>query len=142
MVDSGSGIDGFNAGDVAPDVPLVQSVDRIICSTASGEQMLADKEALCSVELDGQPADIAFRDLPLTMPILSMRRHIHRGHSCRIRDGGGYFRNLVTRKKTRFVEKDGVYFMKMRIMGPASSVQNSPNSDNRPSGFARPGIAR
>ena len=141
MVDSGSGIDGVNAGDVAPGVPLVQSVDRIICSTASGEQMLADKEALCSVELDGQPVDIAFRDLPLTMPILSMRRRIHRGHSCRIRDGGGYFRNLATRKKTRFVEKDCVYFVRMKIKGPSTIESTSVSSNERPSGVARHGAA-
>ena len=145
MVDSGSGIDGFCASEIAPDVPLTESVERTTCITANGEEMVADKEALCSVELDGQLVDIPFKDLPLTMPILSMRRHIHRGHSCRISHGGGYFRNLISRRKTRFVEKDGVYFVKMRIKGPSSTMVASTRdiSDGiRSAGFTRPGVAR
>ena len=142
MVDSGSGIDGFNASEVAPDVPVTESADRTICITANGEEMVADKEVQCSVELDGQVIDIPFKDLPLTMPILSMRRHIHRGHSCRIKHGGGYFRNLISRKKTRFIEKDGVYFIKMKIRGSSNAEAVNVNSNDRPAGFTRPGVAR
>ena len=145
MVDSGSGVDGFQASEFASNVPLSDSAERTVCITANGDEMVADKEALCSVELDGQPMDIPFKDLPLTMPILSMRRHIHRGHSCRIQHGGGYFRNLVTRKKSRFVEKDGVYFIKMRVNGPSDKLTAvaKDNSDGiRSAGFTRPGAAR
>ena len=113
-----------------------------MCITANGDEMVADKEARVQVELDGVICDIPFMDPPLSMPILSMRRHIHRGHSCRIRHGGGYFRNLITRKKSHFIEKDGAYFMKMKITGEAKGPQGSSDDSTPRTGFARPGVAR
>ena len=63
----------------------------------------------------GESMDINFSDTPVTVPILSMRKHIHRGCRCRIQNGGGYFRDTKTGRKQRFIEKGGVYFMKMRV---------------------------
>ena len=109
MVDSGSGIDGLNAKDVCPGIELVKAQRPITAITASGEEMICTEVAHVRVALDGQTSDIPFSDLPLDVPMISVRRHVHRGHGCRIREGGGYFRNNLTRKKSRFIEKDGVY---------------------------------
>ena len=80
--------------------------------------MVEAKVAVLRVALDGQESSIPFSDLPLEMPIISVRQHVgSRKHTCRIQDGGGYFRHTVTRKKSRFVEREGVYFMRMKILG-------------------------
>ena len=71
-----------------------------------------------------------FSHLKFDMPILSVRRHIHRGHRCRIRVGGGYFRNIVTKTKSRFVEREGVYFIRLKVVGAAETPASV---------FARPG---
>ena len=44
--------------------------------------------------------------------------------------GGGYILNTVTKKKLRFVERNGVYFIKLKILE---------TSEKKMSGFARPG---
>jgi hypothetical protein len=131
MVDSGSGVDGMDIDSICPGVKVEKAANPITCITANGEEMVADQVAHLHVELDGQGCDIPFSKLPLTMPIISLRRHIHRGHRCRIQANGGYFRNIVTRKKARFIEKDGVYFMRLKVRG---STDEFP-----PLGFARPG---
>ena len=92
----------------------------------------ADEVAL-TVELDGEKIDIPFSDLPLTMPILSVRKHVGRNHRCRIKSGGGYFRHNITKKKTRFIEKEGVYFMRMKVVGPSN-----PDKDDKNMDFGRP----
>ena len=117
MIDSGSGVDGMDIDSVCPGAKVVKATNPITCITANGEEMIADEVAHLSVELDGQGCNIPFSKLPLSMPIISVRRHIHRGHRCRIQENGGYFRNTANRKKSRFIEKDGVYFMRLKVTG-------------------------
>ena len=94
--------------------------------------MVADKVAKLRVALDGEECVIPFSDLPLEMPIISVRQHVGpRKHSCRIRHGGGYFRNTQTKVKSRFIEREGVYFMRMKVI---SQVK-----DDGQQLFARPG---
>ena len=89
--------------------------------------------AVLKVSLDGQESSIPFSDLPLEMLIVSVRQHVgSRKHTCRIQDGGGYFRRVVTRKKSRFVEREGVYFMRMKILGPSDKGDEML--------FGRPGV--
>ena len=88
--------------------------------------MVADKVAYLKVKLDGQETEIPFSNLPLSMPIISVRQHVKsRKHSCRIQEGGGYFRNLKTRAKARFVEKEGVYFVRMQVSGQVPGDRSS-----------------
>ena len=109
----------------------------ITCITANGEEMLADEVATLSVEMggNGEECDIPFSHLPLSMPILSVRKHVHRGHRCRIQERGGYFRNVVTRKKARFIAKDGVYSIKIRMLGNSKATSHSVPMPS----FGRPG---
>ena len=131
MVDSGAGVDGMNVLETFPGANIEKAKNPIKCFTANGEEMLADQVARLRVELDGEESEIPFSNLPITMPIISVRRHIHRGYRCRIHENGGYFRNVTTRQKSKFIEKDGVYFMKMKIMGNTGTGTEA--------GFARPG---
>ena len=88
------------------------------------------------MELDAEKIDIPFSDLPLTMPILSVRKHVRRNHRCRIKEGGGYFTHNVTKKRTRFVEKEGVYFMRMKVVSQSDQAKTDKSMD-----FVRP-VAR
>ena len=136
MVDSGSGVDGLDASRDAPGVPTRKAEHPIQCVTANGKTMDAEDEVALTVELDGERIDIPFSDLPLTMPILSVRKHVRRNHRCRIKEGGGYFTHNVTNKRTRFVEKEGVYFMRMKVVGLSEQL-----GADKSMGFVRP-VAR
>ena len=133
LIDSGAGVDGLDCAEHVPDATLTDTPEPIRCITASGEEMVVNQMANTNVLLDGQPCTVPSSDLKLDMPILSVRRHIHRGYRCRIREGGGYFRNTKTRAKARFVEREGVYFIRMKVLGQAS--------DKGASLFGRPGTA-
>ena len=103
---------------MCPGLNIDESPNRIVCETANGEEMVASKVAYVRMALDGQECNIPLSDLPLKMPIISVRQHVGpRKHSCRIQQGGGYFRNLATRTKSRFVEREGVYFIRLKVLG-------------------------
>ena len=89
MVDSGSGVDGIDIDAVCPGAEEHKATRPISWITANGEKMIADQVAHLNVALDGQACDIPFFNLPLSMPIISMRKHIRRGHRCRIQENGG-----------------------------------------------------
>ena len=94
--------------------------------------MIADKVAKPRVALDGEECEIPFSDLQLEMPIISVRQYVGpRKHSCRIRNGEGYFRHTQSKVKSRFIEKEGVYSMRMRVQ---SEVK-----DDGQQLFAKPG---
>ena len=135
LVDSGSGVDGADFSSVCPGLHVDESPNKIVCETANGEEMIASKVAYVRVALDGQECNIPMSDLPLKMPIISVRQHVGpRKHSCRIQQGGGYFRNLATRAKSRFVEREGVYFIRLKVLS------NVPRENCQL--FGRQGIAR
>ena len=115
LVDSGSGVDGMDTDLLCPGVELEEAEHPVTCITANGEEMEVNQVATLKVALDGQASDIPFSKLPLTMPIISVRKHCARGHRCRLNENSGYFRNVQTRQKTRFVVKDGVYFVRLHI---------------------------
>ena len=77
--------------------------------------MIADKVAKLRVALDGKECEIPFSDLSLEMPIISVRQHVGpRKLFCRIRNGGGHVRHTQT--KIRFIEKEGVHFMRVKVI--------------------------
>ena len=58
-----------------------------------------------------------------------------RGHSARLNENGGYLRNLITRTKVPVYEKEGVYYLKVKIRSPdTDTTSSSPDA-----GFARQG---
>ena len=85
LVDSGSGVDGADFSSICPGLHIDESPNRIVCETANGEEMVASKVAYVRVALDGQECNIPLSDLPLKMPIISVRQHVGPlKHSCRI----------------------------------------------------------
>ena len=52
-------------------------------------------------------------------PILSVRKIVRKGNYVTFRDGGGYIKNVKTGDKMRFVERQGVYFIKVLVKAPS-----------------------
>ena len=81
-------------------------------------------------EIDDETHMIPFEDLPIECPIISVKKIVKKKSVVTFQDGGGYILNTVTKRKLRCVERNGVYFIKLKILEP---------SEKKMSGFARPG---
>ena len=66
-------------------------------------------------------------------PIISVRKVVKKQNIVTFKDGGGYIYNKQTGKKLRFVERNGVYFIKIKVLDPP---ENEACSEP---GFARHG---
>ena len=87
-----------------------------------------------NVELDGKSATIKLSELPVQCPILSVRKIVKRGNMVVFQDQGGYIVHKVTGRKINFVERDGVYIV--RIHFPECTIKDVETNE---SGFSRPG---
>ena len=72
-----------------------------------------------------------FEDLPVECPVISVRRICRKKNKVVFELGGGHIYNAETGKKLYFVEKNSVYFIKVKML-PPSDPENE-------SGFARRG---
>ena len=88
---------------------------------------LRSTKKLTEVELEGHKVPITFSDLPVQCPILSVRKIVRRGNKVVFNLDGGYIKHKATGNKMYFVEREGVYFIKMKILDVESPE----------SGFAR-----
>ena len=122
MVDSGAGVNGIDASKHCPALlhKLRDAVKRKKCITANGGEMLIDKEIDIDCEFGDHKMSITFADLPVQCPILSVRRIIKKGNRVIFNDGGGYIEHTVTRRRIDFIEREGVYFIKMNLVSSPS----------------------
>ena len=134
MMDSGAGVPGINVVKHCPELAfaLKEAVRRKRCICANGGEMLVDKEIKLNVELDGHAMPIKFSELPVQCPILSVRRIARKGNDIVFTEDVGYIEHRTSGRRIVFTEREGVYFVRMRITGPDSSDQD-------PAGFARQG---
>ena len=72
-----------------------------------------------------------FEDLPVECPIISVRRICRKKNRVTFELGGGHIYNAETGKKLYFVERNSVYFIKVKILPPSDLEDES--------GFARRG---
>ena len=70
--------------------------------------------------MDGHKVPITFSDLPVQCPILSVRRIVRRGNKVVFNLDGGYIKHKATGNKMYFVEREGIYFIKMKILDAES----------------------
>ena len=124
MVDSGAGVPGINVNKHCPHLrhKLREATKKFKCVTANGGEMVVDKEIELNIELDGQPVTVKFSELPVQMPILSVRKIVKRGNRVVFQDQGGYIVNKSTGRNINFVDNNGVYFVRMKL--PESPAQN------------------
>ena len=72
---------------------------------------------------------VKFADLPVQCPILSVRRMIRKGNDIVFTEEGRYIPHRTSRRRIDFVEGEGVYFIKMKILGGVSPPDDTVNKN-------------
>ena len=88
--------------------------------TANGGGMFVENEFELKCVMDGHAMNIQFSDLPISCPILSAHMIVKKGNGIVFNDGGGYIIHHQSKRRIDFVEREGVSFMKMKIVGAVS----------------------
>ena len=78
---------------------------------------------------------IPFNNMEVQIPILSLRNTMKRGHTARLNQRGGYIKNLMNGQRAPVYEREGVYYLKVKIRAPPPL----PDVSSSEVGFARPG---
>ena len=136
MMDSGSGSNGAKCKNLFPKYKVHgHSKDRPQqnCITACGTPLEHRGHCNLNVEIGGEDHILPMDDLDVDVPILSVRRIVRRGNLVKFRRGGGYIQNARTGRKLPFIERQGVYFIKVKVKNP------SPADSIDESVFSRPG---
>ena len=113
---------------------LREATNHFKCVTADGEQMVLDKEIELNVELDGQTVTIKLSELPVQCPISSVRKTVKRGDMVVFQNQEGYIVHKANYRKIYVVDRDGVYFVRMKLPGCITK-----DVESNESGFSRPG---
>ena len=133
LVDSSSAVHGNNASKHFKHVPVTPSNKKLNCTTADGSQMSGSGgyQSVVFETDEGHTCAVDFDDLPVAMPILAVKLLTKKGHNVEFDDdlGGGCITHKKTGQKTKIIEMDGVYFLRMRKIRPGEPT--------RP--FGRPG---
>ena len=135
LVDSGSTV---NAACIAKHFPsyaeMVRSTKKSragdFATTACGKQLANRGRCAINSTVDDEPFPVAFKDMDVELPILSVRKMVKRNHAVSFDEGGGTLYNKVTKKTLHFYEYEGVYFIKLKVSGPDEDIGQL---------FARPG---
>ena len=90
-----------------------------------------------NVSIAGEDHLLPMDDLPLEMPILGVRKIVRKGNYMTFRDGGSYIKNVKSGKRLHFVERQGIYFIKIQLKVP--SPGKAADGFTLMSGFSRPG---
>ena len=127
IVDSGASIHGADASKHFPGIePTPSKQDGLECTAANGGDMTVRGEQIVEYEVEeGHKCVTTFLNAGCELPIISVRKLTRDGNIVVFdkRIKGGYIKNLRTGKVTHFVEKDGIYFLKMILRRP--KVNNS-----------------
>ena len=89
--------------------------------------------------VDGETVAIKFDHRRVKVPILSVRRLCKDGNYCVIHKKGGFIFNEATGKRIKFMELNGVYYMRLKVVAPSDQQPDEPAIDAPPQPFARQG---
>ena len=122
MVDSGSFVTIANCSKAFPGhvvKPSAGSIAGVKYSNASGGDIMNRGQVIVTHILDdGSELDVPFQDGDVQVPIISVKDFVHKGSIVKFKKQGGTIR-LPTGKIMRFVEKLGVYFICLNVLGDA-----------------------
>ena len=111
------------------------------CILADGGELIVDKVLETDVQLDGHTVHIKFSNLPVQCPILNVRRIVKQGNIVVFQEQGGYILHKKTGRQINFIEREGVYFVKMKLPGLNDDTEamqvDTAGDDGNPAGFAR-----
>ena len=144
LVDSGSTV---NAAWIARHFPAFTSKVQPTpasergdtATTACGKQLRNKGRVVIPAKVAGKAFPVAFKDMEVEMPILSVRKMVKRRNVVRFADGGGTIRNSQTGRTIRFYEHEGVYFLKLKVDDVTDMVIDDDPMEVEP-GFTRPGM--
>ena len=144
LMDSGAGVAGINVKQHCPHLldRLREAKKKKRCIMADGGELIVDKVLEVDVELDGFEVHVKFSDLPVQCPILSVRRIVKQGNIVVFKDRGGYILHKHSGRRIHFIEREGVYFVKMKL--PSSNDMDvdpksmASSGDDPMSGLTRP----
>ena len=98
--------------------PTAASAAGDYATTAGGQKLYNKGRCVVKATVDGQPLDVAFKDMETELPILSIRKMCRKGNDVRFREFGGTIKNHSTGKILKFYVHHGVYFIKLKICDP------------------------
>ena len=136
LVDSGSTV---NAAWISRHFPQYSAMVKPTPSsergegatTACGRELLNKGRCVVSGSVQDSPYKIAFKDMEVEIPILSVRKMVRRNNQVKFNNRGGTITNKTSGRQIRFHEHEGVYFLKLKVDGP--------DADTSQLGFTRPG---
>ena len=145
MMDSGSTVDVANCEEAFPLHTIVSSKAQrngVVYTNASGGGIENEGEIeIVHLDEDGHEVPLTIQHAKVHCPILSVRRWAKRGSIISFRKGGGLIK-MPDGRLMPFVEKHGVYFIRLRVRRPdagtpmdvcgLSSVQKSSQLFSRP----------
>ena len=88
---------------------------------------------------EGQPVMMTTQVADVGEPIWSVRQLVQSGNTIVFRKKGGYISNKDTGLKTYFKERDGVYYIRMYVVGPEEAQNWRTGDVPGAQGFARRG---
>ena len=136
LVDSGSTINAAWIEEHFPEylqyIILSEAQTRGDSATTAGGHELKN-EGRCRVEtkVDGHDFPVAFQNMRVDVPILSVRKYVKSGFAFHFSEEGGYMESKTNGKRFWFIESDGAFWIKMKV--------TPPSADDPITGFARPG---
>ena len=83
--------------------------------------------------IDGNAVEITWDHMKVSTPILSVRKLVKDGNDVYINRKGGYIENLITGKRLKIFNFQGIYYLRMKV-----TSGSSPSPEHRPD-FHRPG---
>ena len=136
MADSGAGVPGVSVDKHCPLLchKLREATKKIKCVTANGGGMVVDQAIELNVELDGFSVSVKLSELPIQCPILSVKQIVKRGNMVVCQGQGRFIVHKTTGRKINFVERDGVYVVRMTF-----PYCTNKDVEIHESGFKRPG---
>ena len=120
MVDSSSGDHCVNADKELPDHEVESSPGQQNGQTMETAckgilhnhgQILVDFETQ-----EGIRSNVTFQNVKVSTPILSVRKLVRKGHQVAFRKGGGTITAAETGDQMEFVDRGGVYYIKLKIL--------------------------
>ena len=128
LVDSGSAIHGNNASKNFKHVPVIPSNEKLNCTTADGSPMAGSGgyQTVVFETDEGHTCTVDFDDLPVAMPIPAVKMLTKKGHHVELDDdmGGGCITHKQTGQKTKIIEMDGVYVLRMKKIRPGEPTRH------------------
>ena len=136
MVDPGAGVPGISVDKHCHQLrhKLREAIKKWNCKTTNGEEIVVGKEIELNVELDGQPVTIKLSELPVQCPILSVRKIVKKANMVVFQNQGGYIVHKATGRNINIVDRDGVYFVRMKLLECIAK-----DVESNESGFSRQG---